>query len=176
MAATIKESHNWVTDFPSNERVRKDLVLENIVSVSYRYGNEDAVFYYRKVSEIINDVSDDLSQYHESTDKAKENRNVRLRKLSRTDDEINKINQLFFDKEYTLAHYIADAITARPPSSVIYGTPRSVAEQVQALNEYDYQSCEHDEFDVSRVKKWVSYSYEDLAKRLANVVIEKLGR
>ena len=135
-------------DPPSDESIRMDLAMANVISVAYRYGPEGERANQPMFASILGNLSD---AGWDTTNAA-------------LPAGIRDVNEACFDEGYTVTDYLADC---RSAEAVHY----SHAEACQYLSCLDYQSCEPPEWKDSKVRMWILESQSYLAGKLARIVL-----
>ena len=135
-------------DPPSDQSIRMDLAMANVISVAYRYGPDGARAYASMFATILGNLSDS----------GWDTTNAAL--PAGTSD----VNEACFDEGYTVTDYLADC---RSAEAVHYNH----AEACQYLSCLNYQSCEPPEWKDNKVRMWILESQSYLAGKLARIVL-----
>ena len=135
-------------DPPSDESIRIDLAMANVISVAYRYGPEGELANQPMFDTILGNLSDS----------GWDTTNAAL--PAGTSD----VNEACFDDGYTVTDYLADCRSAE----AVHYTP---AEAVQYLSCLNYQSCEAPDWEDTKVRRWILESQSYLAGKLARIVL-----
>ena len=120
---------------PSDENIRMDLAIANVISVIWRYGPEGEKAHATMFSNIL----DSLSQSGWNTDTAK---------LPQGTEDVN---EACFDEGYTVSIYLDECRAASPLAC-------SHAEANEYLSCLHYQSCEPPGWQESKVRMWILQS------------------
>ena len=134
---------------PTDENIRMDLAMANIISVSWRYGPEGEKHNADMFSKILGNLSDagwDTSQAE----------------LPPGSEDVNEA--CCFADGYTVSHYFQDCRSAKP---LIY----THAEACEYLSCLHYQSCEPPDWEDSKVRMWIFESTYYLAGRMAKLIL-----
>ena len=135
-------------DPPSEESVRSDLAMANVISVAYRYGPEGERVNQAMFAPILAQLSDAGWDTANAAPPA----------------GIANVNEACFEDGYTVSNYLDDCLSAEP---VDYDH----AEACEYLACLNYQSCETPEWVDSKVRMWILESKSVLAGRLARQVL-----
>ncbi len=133
---------------PSDESIRMDLAMANVISVAWRYGPEGEKVYAGMFSNIL----DSLKSSGWDTSQAE---------LPQGTEDVNKA---CFEEGYTVSNYLDDCRSAAP---LVY----SHAEACEYLSCLHYQSCEPPEWNASRVRTWIVESKAYLAGKMADQIL-----
>ncbi len=133
---------------PSDENIRMDLAMANIISVAYRYGPDRQRAYAPIVAAVLGQLDDTGNNTN----------NIQL------PEGISDVNEACFDDGYTVADYLNDC---RAAEAIRY----SSAEACEYLSCLHYQSCEPPEWEANKVRIWILESKSVLAGRLARQIL-----
>ena len=133
---------------PSDESIRMDLAMANVISVAWRYGPEGE----KAHAKMFSDILDSLCQSGWNTTRAE---------LPQGTDSVN---EACFDEGYTVSNYLDDCRAAAP---LIY----SHAEACEYLSCLHYQSCEPPGWQQSKVRMWILQSNSYLAGKMARQIL-----
>ena len=133
---------------PSDESIRADLAMANVISVAYRYGPQGERVNQAMFAKIINSLADAGWDTINAAPPA----------------GIANVNEACFDDGYTVSHYLDDCRSAKP----VHYNHAEACEYLACLN---YQSCEPPEWEDSKVRMWILESKSVLAGRLAKQVL-----
>ncbi len=148
-AAIIREIvFHYHDDPPSDESIRMDLAMANVISVAYRYGPDGERANQPMFDAILGELSDS----------GWDTTNASL--PAGTSD----VNEACFDEGYTITDYLADCRSAEAAHYI-------PAEAVKYLSCLDYQSCEPPEWKDSKVRMWILESQSYLAGTLARIAL-----
>ena len=139
---------HYQKDAPSDESIRTDLAMANMISVAWRYGPEGQLAYQPMFASILNNLCD---AGWDTTNAA-------------LPAGTSNVNEACFDEGYTVTDYLADC---RSAEAVHYNH----AEACEYLACLQYQSCEPPEWNDSKVRMWILESKSILAGRLAKQVL-----
>lgn len=135
-------------DPPSDESIRTDLAMANVISVAYRYSPEGERVNQAMFAPILAHLSEAGWDTTNAT----------------PPPGISDVNEACFVEGYTVSHYLDDCRAAEP---VDYNH----AEACEYLACLNYQSCEPPEWKDSKVRMWILESKSVLAGRLAKQVL-----
>ena len=133
---------------PSDESIRMDLAMANVISVSFRYGPQGEKLY----TSMFSDILDSLASSGWDTSQAREPQGA------------EDVNQACFEEGYTVSNYLEECRAASP---VVY----SHAEACEYLSCLHYQSCESPEWNGSKVQMWILESKAYLAGKMADQIL-----
>ena len=135
-------------DPPSDESIRMDLAVANVISVAWRYGPAGEHDYAPILASLVGKLDD--AGYNTS--------NLQL------PEGTSDINEACFDDGYTATAYLSDCRSAK---AIRY----SYAEACEYLACLNYQSCEPPDWEDSKVRLWILESKSFLAGRLAKQIL-----
>ena len=135
-------------DPPSDESIRMDLAIANVISVAWRYGPEGQQAYAPIREKIIGQL--DAAGYNTNG--------------TQLPQAISDVNEACFDDGYTVTDYLNDCRSAE-------AIPYNDTEACEYLSCLNYQSCEPPDWKDSKVRLWILESKSFLAGRLAQQIL-----
>ena len=130
--------------------VRMLLAKENVASVAYRYGPAGHAAY----APILNEIVEGLAEQGHKPE------NIQVTSVGQNEPDVDTI--CFGDGDYTTAQYFMDCRTATP-------VPYTDSEAYMYLGCYQYQACEHSEWEESKAFELTERAILALAARVAGV-------
>ena len=135
---------------PSDESIRMDLAMANIISVTWRYGPEGREAYAKSMAGILEQLSDAGWETIETS----------------IAESTSDANVACFEDGYTVSNYLADC---RAANASTYNN----AEAFQYLSCLEYQSCEPPGWEKNKVRDWIISCQVVLGARLAREILSR---